>query len=205
MKNRLKVGLLSALLVLVATVSASAQTTHDPSQTAPDPPQACPKPPQMTYDEVGECLTSDWRNDFPEAIRNISLGHDENYYASIAFRIRECGEYFGSQELFQQTIGKRLPDAALTSARGFHLGERIRFFGALVSSLIDGGPRAGLVEEKMYVDRSFFDLGLWKSVDGSLTLRVGRREPSLEPFSSFSFSLSACLGVSALDEVESSV
>lgn len=214
MKNRLKVGLLSALLVLVATASAWAQTTPNPSQTAPDPPpttpdppQACPKPPQMTYDEV--FLTSDCRNGFPDPIRYIPLGHDENYYVSIGFWIRERGEYFSNPNFSDHPLGNAYLMQRYFLHADFHLGERFRFFCELASSLVNGrngGPREGLDEEKMYVHQGFFDLGLWKPGDDSLTLRVGREENHL--WSRFSHSLSPCrraLGVSALDEVEHSV
>jgi Alginate export len=216
MKNRLKVGLLSALLVLVATASAGAQTTPNPSQTAPNPPpttpdplQACPKPPQMTYNEVGEFLTSDCRNGFPDPIQYIPLGHDENYHVSIGFWIRERGEYFSNPNFSDHPSGNAYLMQRYFLHADFHLGERFRFFGELASSLVNGrngGPRAGLDEEKMCVHQGFFDLGLWKSGDDSLTLRVGREENHL--WSRFSHSLSPCrraLGVSALDEVEHSV
>jgi hypothetical protein len=61
-------------------------------------------------------------------------------------------------------------------------GYRFRFFGELASSLVDGrngGPRAALDEERMYVHQGFFDLGLWRSGDDSLTLRAGRQEVAL--------------------------
>lgn len=111
MKNRLKVVLRSTLLVLVATASAWPQTN-------PDPPQACPKPPQMTYDEVGEFLNSDCRNGLPDPIQYIPLGHDENYCLDWLLDSR-TRRILQQSELFRPPIGKRLPDAALLSARGF--------------------------------------------------------------------------------------
>src|SRR5260221_5023403 len=60
-----------------------------------------------------------------------------------------------------------------------HLGERFRFFGELASSIEtgrNGGPRPLLDEEQLYVHQGFFDLGLWRSGNDSLTLRAGRAE-----------------------------
>src|ERR1700674_43987 len=63
-----------------------------------------------------------------------------------------------------------------------HLGDRFRFFGELASSLVDGrngGPRPGIDEKQLYVHQGFFDLGLWRSGNDSLTLRAGRQEMAL--------------------------
>ena len=126
MKNRLKVALLSGLLVLVASASAWAQTTSNPSQTAPDPPpttpdppQACPKPPQMTYDEVGEFLTSDCRNGLPDPIQYISARPRREPLRLDWLVDSRTRRILQQSELFRPPIGKRLPDAALLSARGF--------------------------------------------------------------------------------------
>jgi hypothetical protein len=127
MKNRLKVGLLSGLLVLVASASAWAQTAPDPPPTTPDPQQAYPKPPQMTYHEVEEFLTSDCRNGFPDPIQYIPLGHDENYYVSIGFWIRERGEYFSNPNFSDHPSGNAYLMQRYFLHADFHLGERSAF------------------------------------------------------------------------------
>ena len=175
MNYRLKVGLLSALLLIVASAGTRAQTSLDP-------PQPCPKPPQMTYDEDGQFLRADCRGGFPDPIQYIPLGHNENYYLSIGFWIRERGEYFSNPDFSDHVSGNAYLMQRYFLHADLHLGERFRFFGELASSLVNGrngGPRATLDEEKMYVHQGFFDFGLWKSGDDSLTLRVGREEVAL--------------------------
>jgi hypothetical protein len=111
----------------------------------------------MTYDEVGELLTSDCRNGFPDPIQYIPLGHDENRYVSIGLWIRERGE---QSELSDHPSGNAYLMQRYFLHADFHLGERFRFFGEFASSLVNGrngGPRAGLDEEKMYVHQGALD------------------------------------------------
>jgi hypothetical protein len=167
--------LASALLFFVASGFAW-------GQAAQDPPSPCPGLPAMTYDEDAQFLRPDCRNSLPDPIQFIPLGQDENNYLSFGFWIRERGEYVSNPNFSDQPPGNIYPMQRYFLHMDLHLGDRFRFFGELASSLVDGrngGPRPGLDEEKMYVHQGFFDLGLWKSGEDSLTLRAGRQEMAL--------------------------
>ena len=163
------------LLLLVDSGSARAQA-------APDPPDPCPKLPQMTYDEDAEFLRSDCRNSFLDPIQFIPLGENEKNYVSFGYWIRERGELVSNPNWSDHPAGNAYLMQRYFLHMDLHLGERFRFFGELASSLVNGrngGPRPNLDEERMYVHQGFFDLGLWKSGEDSLTLRAGRQEVAL--------------------------
>ena len=171
------IGGLALLLVSAAVWAQTAQ------EDASDCPGVSAKPPMMTYDEQVLTLANpECRTNPLDAIQFIPLGNNENNYLSLGFWIRERGE-----EVSNPNWSDTPPGNAYLMQRYFlhtdlHLGERFRFFGELASSLVNGrngGPRAGLDEEKMYVHQGFFDLGLWKSDRDSLTLRAGRQEMAL--------------------------
>ena len=166
-----------ALIALLASAFAWAQGAQD---TAPTCPQQPGKLPQMTYDEDARYLANpSCRTNPLDQIQFIPLGQNENYYVSFGLWIRERGEYVSNPNWSDKPEGNAYLMQRYMLHADLHLGERFRFFGELASSLLDGrngGPRAGLDEEKMYVHQGFFDLGLWKSGNNSLTLRPGRQE-----------------------------
>ena len=163
-----------ALLLLSASVWA---------QTAQEDASDCPvsaKPPMMTYDEQVQSLAKpECRTNLLDAIQFIPLGSNENNYLSLGFWIRERGEEVSKPNWSDTPAGNAYLMQRYFLHTDLHLGERFRFFGELAGSLVDGrngGRRAGLDEEKMYVHQGFFDLGLWKSGGDSLMLRPGRQE-----------------------------
>src|SRR5882757_3010543 len=169
-----------SLLVLFATGSAWAQTTTDPTPTCS---KVSSNFPPMTYDEnVRYLANSDCRTGLLAPIQYIPLGQNENNYLSFGLWIRERGEYVSNPNWSNHPSGNAYLMQRYFLHADLHLGERFRFFGELASSLVDGrngGPRPSLDEEKMYVHQGFFDLGLWKSGQNSLTLRAGRQEVAL--------------------------
>jgi hypothetical protein len=175
MNTYLKRLLLFALALFLTSGATQAQTASDPAP-------ACPKYPQMTYDENAESLTSDCRSSFFGPVQFIPLGQSENNYLSFGAWIRERGEFVSNPNFSDQPSGNAYLMQRYFLHMDLHLGERFRFFGELASSLVNGrngGPRPTLDEEKMYVHQGFFDLGLWKSGEDSLTLRAGRQEMAL--------------------------
>ena len=157
------------------------------AQTAPDTAPACAgasPAPLMTYDEKVEYLANPTcRTNFLDSIRFIPLKDDnDNYYLSFGFWIRERGEYVSNPNWSHTPPGNIYHMQRYLFHTDLHLGDRFRFFGELASSLVDGrngGPRPAIDEEKMYVHQGFFDVGLWKSGQNSLTLRAGRQEVAL--------------------------
>jgi len=138
----------------------------------------------MTYDEKVEYLANPTcRTNFLDSIRFIPLKEDNgNYYLSFGFWIRERAEYVSNPNWSHTPPGNIYQMQRYFFHTDLHLGDRFRFFGELASSLVDGrngGPRPAIDEEKMYVHQGFFDVGLWKSGQNSLTLRAGRQEVAL--------------------------
>lgn len=165
------------LIALFLGIPAAAQT---PPETVPACPTQAANLPLMTYDEPVQYLTNpNCRTDFLDAVQYIPLGHNETDYISFGFWIRERGEYASNPNWSYHPVGNAYLMQRYFLHMDLHLGERFRFFGEVASSLLNGrngGPRPGLDEEKMYVHQGFADLGLWKSEQDSLTLRVGREE-----------------------------
>jgi Alginate export len=177
-KNAAKV---TGLLLLVAIVSAWAQTADQEQPPCPNPP---PPIPQMTYDEDVRYLANPaCRTGLLDSLQFIPLrGEGEDYYLSLGGWIRERGEYVSNPDWSSKPSGNTYLMQRYFLHADLHLGERFRFFGELASSLVDGrngGPRPGLDEKQLYVHQGFFDLGLWRSGKDSLTLRAGRQEMAL--------------------------
>src|SRR5260370_39598673 len=169
---------LVTLLVLVASVSASAQTEQEaqPSCSSPAPTFT-----QMTYDEDNQYLSDPaCRTELLDRLKFIPLrGDGEEYYLALGVWIRERGEYVSNPNWTGTPPGNIYSLQRYLLHGNLHLGERFRFFGELASSLEynrNGGPRPGLDQEKLYVHQGFFDLGLWRSGNDGLTLRRGRHE-----------------------------
>jgi hypothetical protein len=177
-----RIGCRTALFASLL-VTASAWTQAVP-QAAPACPSSPRNLPQMTYDEDVRYLAHPvCRTGLLDPIQFIPLkaSHD-NYYLSIAFWIRERGEYFSNPNWSGRPSGNTYLMQRYMLHADLHLGERFRFFGELASSLVNnrnGGPRAGLDEERFYPHQGFFDIGLWQSGRDSLKLRAGRQEVTL--------------------------
>jgi Alginate export len=186
-----------ALLVLGAGVSASAQTpdttqtvtqeesTPETTATASQEQSTCSGPApaftQLTYNEDNQYFSNpNCRTSLLDRLKFIPLrGDNENYYLSLGIFTRDRGEYFSHPGLGSESSGNAYLMQRYFLHVDLHLGERFRFFGELASSLEtgrNGGPRAGLDEEQLYVQQGFFDIGLWQSGKDSLTLRAGRQE-----------------------------
>ena len=166
---------------LLLSGSARAQAVQD---NEPACPSASTKLPLMTYDEPVHAFEDPaCRKSFLDSMQFIPLnGENESYYVSFGFWIRERAEYASNPNFSPAPPGNVYQMQRHFFHADLHLGERFRFFGELASSLVDGrngGPRHGLDEEKMYVHQGFFDIGLLKSGDNSLTLRAGRQEVAL--------------------------
>src|SRR5712671_5406267 len=173
-----RTALVLCLLALLASSSAWGQVAQAKGTGCPDAPKNLPL---TTYDEQVQYLAPpDCRTSLLDSIKFIPLSRDnENYYVSFGFWIRERGEYVSNPNWSDKPEGNAYLMQRYLLHTDLHLGERFRFFGEIASSLLDGrsgGRRAGLDEEKMYVHQGFFDLGLWKSGNNSLTLRPGRQE-----------------------------
>jgi hypothetical protein len=178
MHELVQVTRVTALLVLVAGLSAWAQTANQVQAPCPTPP---PPLPQLTYDEDVRYLANPaCRTGLLESLQYIPLRSDhEDYYLSLGGWIRERGEYVSNPDWSASPPGNAYLMQRYLLHTDLHLGERFRFFGELGSSLENGrngGPRAGIDEKQLYVHQGFFDLGLWRSDKNNLTLRAGRQE-----------------------------
>src|SRR5258708_5997082 len=117
----------TALLVLVAGVSAWAQTADQVQPSCSSPPPALP---QMTYDEDVRYLeNSACRTGFLDSLQFIPLRReDENYYLSFGAWIRERGEYVSNPNWSGSPSGNIYPMQRYFLHTDLHLGERFRFF-----------------------------------------------------------------------------
>lgn len=168
-----------SVFALLASACTWAQETQNPAPACSAPA----KLPPMTYDEDARYLADPvCQTSLLDSIQFIPLGKNENYYASFGFWIRERGEFFSNPNWSDKPAGNAYLMQRYFLHTDVHLGERFRFFGEIASSLVNGrngGRRAGLDEEEMYVHQGFFDIGLWKSGKNGMTLRVGRQEAAL--------------------------
>ena len=172
---------IGVLVLLLATGAARAQSVEE---TAPGCSSTSVKLPKMTYDEDVQYLgNTECRTHFLDSIQFIPLSAgDENRYLSFGFWIRERGEYVSNPNWPDTPSGNAYLMERYFLHADLHLGERLRLFGELASSLVNGrngGARPGVDEEKIYVHQGFVDLGLWNSGHDSLTLRAGRQEAAL--------------------------
>jgi len=147
------------------------------------PPCCCPAPafPQLTFDEINRYLSNpDCRTNFLDRLKFIRvLGGSENYYLSLGGDARVRGEYFSNPNWGSGPPGNAYLMQRYLLHADLHLGEKVRFFGELGSSLEtgrNGGPRPVVDENKLDVHQAFVDIGLWRSSNNSLTLRTGRQE-----------------------------
>lgn len=161
----------------VIAVSACAQNVGQPQTSLPAPPPY----PQMTYGEDNRFLANPALRTEPlDVLKYIPLSAtDTNSNLSFGAFIRERVEYVSNPNW-----GSGPPGSAYLMQRylvhaDLHLGERLRIFTELGSSLEDwrtGGLRSGLDRDTLDLHQAFVDLGLWQGNRSSLTLRGGRQE-----------------------------
>ncbi len=161
----------------LTAASACAPNLGRPQTSLPAPPPY----PQMTYGEDNRFLANPALRTEPlDVLKYIPLSAtDTNSYLSFGAFIRERVEYFSNPGW-----GSGPPGSAYLMQRylihaDLHLGERLRVFTELGSSLEDwrtGGPRSGLDRDTLDLHQAFVDLGLWQADRNSLTLRAGRQE-----------------------------
>jgi hypothetical protein len=137
----------------------------------------------MTYDENDRYLADpECRTEPLDRLKYIPLRREgEDYYLSFGAFVRERGEYISNPNWGSGPPGNAYPMQRYYLHTDLHLGDRFRFFGELGSSIEtgkNGGPRAGLDVEDLYVHQGFFDIGVWQSGKNSVTLRAGRQEMS---------------------------
>lgn len=166
-----------AAVAVFCAFSACAQAAEQLQTAVPSRPPY----PQMTYDEDNRFLANPALRTEPlDRLKFIPLSSSNaDYYLSFGAFIRERVEY-----LSEPNWGSGPPGSAYFTQRyqvhaDLHLGERIRLFGELGSSLEDGrtgGPRPGLDEDRLDLHQAFLDLRLWQWDNSSLTLRAGRQE-----------------------------
>jgi len=121
------------------------------------------------------------KTEYDAALKCIKLTHSGKLTVSVGGEIRERGEYSD-----HPTWGQDPPDNGYSLQRyalyeDIHAGSRVRLFSELDSALEygrDGGPRAVIDRDKLFVHQTFLDLDLWKSGDNYLRLRSGRQELS---------------------------
>jgi Alginate export len=165
------------VFMAITAASACAQTLGQPQTSLPAPPPY----PQMTYGEDNRFLANPALRTEPlDVLKYIPLSAtDTNSYLSFGAFIRERVEYVSNPDW-----GSGPPGSAYLMQRylvhaDLHLGERLRVFTELGSSLEDwrtGGPRSGLDRDRFDLHQEFVDLGLWQGDRSSLTLRAGRQE-----------------------------
>lgn len=158
----------------------------EPPTPAPvaEPNKDTPKTPpyqKLRYDEDYSYLKDPAkRSDFWDPIKYIPLDDTGDWYFSLGGDARFRYEYYKNYRWnpsSPNTDGYLLQRYLLHA--DLHLGESVRVFGQLQSSLEDwraGGPR-GTDENRLDLHQLFADVRLWGGDDkDSVTLRVGRQE-----------------------------
>ena len=163
-------GLIVAISVLLASVSAQAQSPE---------PQTRPAYQQFRYDEDWSFLAGNSQNsDWLDRLKYIPLGK-EDWYTTIGGEIRERYELldqpnFGAGP--EDKNGYFLQRYLLSS--DFHLGSRVRAYTEFQSGLENGrngGPRPTDLD-RLDVHQAFLDLKVYSSKRNSVSIRFGRQE-----------------------------
>jgi hypothetical protein len=118
------------------------------------------------------------RTDLWDPLKYVPFNEAGSWYLSLGGEVRERYEYFN-----HPNWGKDPQDHGYLLQRYFlhgdlHLGEHVRLFSQLQSSLEDGrkgGPRP-TDEDELDLHQAFLDLKLDFTGDSSFTLRSGRQE-----------------------------
>ena len=119
------------------------------------------------------------RTDLWDPVKYVPFEEAGTWFLSLGGEARERFEYFN-----HPTWGKDPQDHGYLLQRYFlhadlHMGEHVRLFTQLQSSLEDGrrgGPRPGIDVDELDLHQAFLDLKLDLAGDRSLTLRSGRQE-----------------------------
>ncbi len=118
------------------------------------------------------------RTDFWDPVKYIPLNESGIWYLSLGGEVRERYEYFSNPNW-----GGGPPGSGYLLQRYFlhadlHIGEHVRLFTQLQSSLEDGrngGPRP-TDKDKLDLHQAFLDIRFYLGGDGSFVLRSGRQE-----------------------------
>ncbi|AJE04968.1 hypothetical protein GPICK_16055 [Geobacter pickeringii] len=118
------------------------------------------------------------RSDFWDPVKYVPLDGAGSWYLSLGGEARERYEYFN-----HPAWGQNPQDHGYLLQRYFihgdlHMGEHVRFFSQLQSSLEDGrkgGPRPS-DEDELDLHQAFLDVKLDLGGDSTFTLRSGRQE-----------------------------
>jgi len=118
------------------------------------------------------------RTDYLDPLKYIPLNETGSWHLSVGGEARERYEYFN-----RPNWGRDPQDSGYLLQRYFlhgdlRMGENVRFFAQVQSSLEDGrrgGPRP-TDRDELDLHQAFLDLKLDLPADGSLTLRSGRQE-----------------------------
>ncbi|GFO59562.1 alginate export family protein [Geomonas silvestris] len=121
------------------------------------------------------------RTDFWDPVKYLPLNREGDWYLSLGGELRERYEFFENYNWREQP-----QDSGYSLQRYFlhadlHLGERVRLFGQLQSSLEygrSGGPRPGVDRNQLDLHQGFLDLDLVRDPQRTVTLRTGRQELS---------------------------
>ena len=119
------------------------------------------------------------RTNFWDPIKYMPLNASGSWYLSLGGEARERYEYFNNPNW-----GAGPPGSGYLLQRYFlhadlHMGEQIRLFTQLQSSLEngrEGGPRPQIDEDQLDLHQVFLDVKFNLGVDGSLVFRPGRQE-----------------------------
>src|SRR4051812_21761077 len=172
----LRIGLIVLVFAAFLHKAASGQ--------AVTPPEGGAKPPgyqKLRYDEDYLYLRNPAnRSDIWDPIKYIPLNNAGDWYLSLGGEARERYEYYKNYRWNPRALdtdGYLLQRYLLHA--DLHLGESVRVFGQIQSSLEDwraGGPRPS-DEDRLDIHQPFADARLWAG-DGkdAATLRVGRQE-----------------------------
>lgn len=119
------------------------------------------------------------RVDFWDPAKYVPLNGAGSWYLSVGGEARDRYEYFN-----RPNWGKDPQDSGYFLQRYFlhgdlHMGEHVRLFTQLQSSLEDGrtrGPRPNIDEDELDLHQAFLDLNFDPGGGDSFTLRSGRQE-----------------------------
>ncbi len=161
---------LSVLLPLSSRVFA-----QSPCPSNPQPYALLRQDEDYRYLSNPTCRNDDW-----DRLKYVSLGANEDRSLTFGGEIREWYEGFrnaswglGTQDDYGYLL-QRLSTYADT-----HAAPRLRFFVQLTSASEagrSGGPRPLTDESKLFFEEGFADIGLSKTSDESVVLRLGRQE-----------------------------
>ncbi len=120
------------------------------------------------------------RHDNWDRLKYVPLGANEDRYFTFGGEIREWYEGFRNASWgfgAQDDDGYLLQ--RLSTYADIHAAPRLRFFAQLTSAIEagrSGGPRPVTDESNLFFEEGFADIGISKTSDESVVLRLGRQE-----------------------------